>query len=180
MKLLRKIGSSIQTFGALLVVTLHLSCSPSPEYSFQCDGVQLTCPLGWAVTDNEDNGFGYYLSVEKNGWDSSGIMSFSWVNESVDLRTWFALCCEGFVSEYQVLGMDGGFSMGPTYSSQFGRYSAIASDFTSSFLGVDHEGTLFALQARGKAFFILRQEAIEDHFENMNGFRVIEDSFFCQ
>ena len=181
MSILRNISSSIRAWALLFVVILHGACSPSQEYSFQCDGVQLTCPLGWAITDNEDNGVGgYYVSVEKDGWDSSGLMSISWINENVDLDSWFIACREDFVSEYQMLGSDFDRDMSRAHPVQFGRYSGLISEFTSSFFGVDHEGTLFCFQAGGKAFFILRQEALEDHYENTNGFRIIESSFTCQ
>ena len=70
----------------LLFLFITFSCKESIETKFEKDGVSLTCPQGWKITDQENfDDEGYYLSIEKDGFDSSGLFSITWVNINLDL-----------------------------------------------------------------------------------------------
>jgi len=76
----------------ILIASIFLfitSCSESKPAKFERDGVLITSPTGWEITDQESiDDQGYYLSIEKDGFDSSGIVTMTWINGEIDLGEW--------------------------------------------------------------------------------------------
>ena len=65
------------------------ACQETPEVAFEQQGVRFTSPKGWEISDEEDlEGEGYFLCIEKDGFDSSGIITVSWLNEGIDFKEW--------------------------------------------------------------------------------------------
>ena len=59
---------------SLSVLFLVASCqNQSEEKKFKKQGVSFTIPAGWKSVDEEDFGDGYSLSIEKEGFESSGM-----------------------------------------------------------------------------------------------------------
>ena len=59
----------------------------SQEAQFEKFGVKFTCPEGWKITEEEKvEEKGYYLTVEKDGFDSSGLVTLTWIEDSLDLE----------------------------------------------------------------------------------------------
>ena len=77
-------------FTAVLIFTL--SAHHSVAQTFNKQAVSFTIPEGWTLTEEEDfDGKGYYLSIEKDGELSSGLVTISWLNDSADL---ILNCCQ--------------------------------------------------------------------------------------
>lgn len=167
----------------LFLALIAWACGQSPEQPFVSeDGVQLMCPAGWSITENAKNETsGYHLQLEKDGFDSSGIVIFNWTCEVHELEVFFGGATETFVSvaQKQFLGLAFELELGEAHEGSFGGHSALKVEYTGTFLGVDHQGALYALHSAGKTFFIMKQEANEDHAENMPGFSLLESSFVC-
>lgn len=76
----------------ILIASIFLlltSYSESKPAKFERDGFSITSPTGWGITDEENiDDLGYYLSIEKDGFDSSGIITITWVNGEMDLNEW--------------------------------------------------------------------------------------------
>ena len=53
---------------------------------FEKEGMTFIVPEDWKITDEEkfDDG-SYYLSIDKNGFDSSGVLIITSYNNSIDL-----------------------------------------------------------------------------------------------
>jgi len=165
------------------------ACGESTEGPFESDdGVRLTCPAGWSITENKPWSVtenktneigGYYLQLEKDSFNSSGMMTFSWVDQALDRDVFLEGASGPFFSELQdrVTLLD--IQHGSPYEATFGPYPALKKDYTFAALHMEHRGSIYALNAAGKTFLIIKQEAKEDHLDNRSGFEVIESSFHC-
>ena len=159
---------------------LLTACQPSPEVKFDKMGVRFTCPEGWKITEEEDMGEeGYYLSVEKNGFDASAIMSITWVDEEINLAD-FLLEFQESLKENTIYAHSG-LSFEAQIETTFNKRFALASKYSARVLGIAHQGTIYCFKGGGaRTFAILKQEAIEDRQKNKAGFDTIVESFFCQ
>jgi hypothetical protein len=160
----------------LILAAFLVSCNSSPESKFEKFGVSFTCPEGWKITDQENlNNKGYYLSIEKDGFGSSGLMTISWANDSIDLNQDLEIyqnsLKNNIIYKNSVLDFD------QPFDTVFNADSSIASKFKVTLLSVKHEGIMYCFYKNGKTITIIKQEAVEDKKENKNGFDIIEKSF---
>jgi len=135
------------------------------------------CPEDWKVTEEEllDEGV-YYLSVEKNGFDSSGLMSITTFNYSLDLNELIFMNAE----EIRNNTLLNNLNFDSIIDNQFNNINSRSSKFNFNAMGVNHEGVIHAFNSDNYTYVILKQEAIEDNKTNEEGFRVIEKSFFTK
>ena len=163
----------------LLIASLFLfitSCSESKPAKFERDGVSITSPTGWGITDEENiDDLGYYLSVEKDGFDSSGIITITWVNGEMDLNEWVYIYKEEL--ENNIIYKNSNLNFKSVSEDSFNDINSTSLKFTASILGLDHEGNIHFFYKGDKTFAILIQQAIEDNTENKSGFDLIEKSF---
>lgn len=154
-----------------------ISCNhTSPSYTYSNSGLSFTCPQGWMVSDEEEfEGGTYYLSVEKQGFDSSGILTITMLDNYIDLVELSTIMEDelkaNIIYEYSNL------SVGEPYWDYFAGNEAYTVPFTSNILGVKHTGYLFSFYSENKTYSIFRQEADEDSFKNAEGFMIMEDTF---
>lgn len=152
------------------------SCQETPATKFEYDGVSLISPKGWAITDQENlDDEGYYLSIEKDGMDASGLLSISWINYEFDLNEWMSIykdeLTNNIIYEYADL------TFGEQKEDVFNDINTISISFTANILGLKHDGVIHFFYEKDKTFAILRQEAHEDKTSNKDGFELIEQSF---
>jgi len=162
----------------IFTCVIFFSCNESPETNFEKNGVSLICPEGWAITDQEDfDGEGYYLAIEKDGVNSSGIATISWVNNfdiiNFNFEEHLNYFKETLLEEASFLNI----TFSDYYENTFSNLSSMSSNYTFSLLGLDHEGTLNVFYSGNKIFYINFQEAIEDKLKNKNGFGIINRNF---
>lgn len=162
----------------LFSTLIFYSCEENPEYKFNESGVLLTSPKGWSVVDKEDFGSGYYLCIEKDGFDSSAVISFSWVNESLNVKDYI----ENYKEELKdnIVYKNSNLTFEPIVKSEYNKIESYSSRFKFSLLSLDHEGILFSFIKNGRTYIIFKQEAIEDKAKNSIGFKEIEESFIIQ
>ena len=161
-----------------LLVTLLVSCSAasSSEKKFEKSGISFTCPEGWEITGEENiDSSGYYLTIEREGFSSSGLMTISWVNDSVDLVDYLEIYKNEFQTNtvYKYTNL----SFSAPMEIKFNGIDAMATKFTTSILGLEYEGIVYCFYGNDKTLSILKQEAIEDKSKNRDGFDSIEESF---
>ena len=125
---------------ALAVILLFcVSCTKtvSPPSTFSKHGVSFSVPAGWKVTDEESFGEGiYYLSVEKAGFDSSGLITILWIPGEMDLT-------EGIESHREELRSNPMLKLSPPkfgeiHSCDFQGNQAETSTYTMSLLSLIH------------------------------------------
>ncbi|WP_282113833.1 hypothetical protein [Maribacter stanieri] len=51
----------------------------SKTLNFERDGISLTTPKEWEITEQENKDDQGYLSIEKDGFDSSGFITMTWL-----------------------------------------------------------------------------------------------------
>ena len=170
----------LRAISSLLLALTIGSCGESTEGPFESDdGVRLTCPAGWSITEDKPNEIGgYYLQLEKDSFNSSGMIVINWAGEVFDRAVFLDGAVESIVSFQDKLVFND-IELGPSYEATFGPYPALKKDYTFGALHIKHRCSIYALNAAGKTFLIMKQEAKEDHLDSRPGFEVIESSFHC-
>src|ERR1700740_156337 len=76
----------MQKILSLTVTAVLIACSAfiNPG-KFDAQGITFSYPTDWKITGQEDLGAGYYVSCEKEGSNSSGLVTVTWVNQKSDL-----------------------------------------------------------------------------------------------
>jgi hypothetical protein len=166
----------MRTIIYFFLLSLFLSCSEKPATPFIKDGVSFMCPAGWEITDEEKiDESGYYLSAEKAGLSESGLLSVTWMNDTLQLEEWIGICKDELKNN--VVYKNSNLVFAPTTKSQFGVYPSITAHFSFKLLGLAHDGQIQVFYAPHKTFAIIRQEALEDKDKNKAGFEVLEKTF---
>ena len=166
-----------------LVVTILFSVlvvcckqSVSPKFEFDKDGVSFSGPAGWKISDEENfDNMGYYLSIEKDGFDSSGLITITWVNDSLELQDYIKMYQDELRNNPIYTSSNLNFE--PIILNKYNTIDSKSSSYTMSLLGVKHEGIIHSFYGKNKSIILLEQEAIEDRAENESGFDQIETSF---
>lgn len=152
------------------------ACQESVETQFTREGVSITSPKGWKITDQENiDDQGYYLTIEKDGLNSSGLFVLSWVNGPLDLHEWMKMNQDGLKDN--IIFRNTNLKFGDLENDRFNNLNTISSKFTVSVLGLKHEGFIHVFYEKDKSFAVVRQEALEDKSDNKPGFEIIEQSF---
>jgi hypothetical protein len=160
----------------LSILGLAFSCTEATETKFEREGVSLTCPKGWKITEQENiEDQGFYLSMEKEGLDASGLVSISWVNNELALEDWLDIYREELANN--IIYKNSNLTFSDPYEAEYNGLPSQAMTFTVSIIGLKHEGIVHAFYGADKTIAVLRQEAIEDSAENKEGFASIESSF---
>ncbi len=163
----------------LLGVCLTLagcSPSPSPETHFSRDGITFTCPNGWQIKDEENlDGLGYSLSVEKDGFSSSGLIMVNWINIPMDEEMYMETYREELGNN--VIYKNAGMAFTDNVPGEYAGHPTLTCTYTASIMGVDHRGTLHILTTEDKTITLCIQEATEDIEKNAVGFEKVETTF---
>ena len=160
----------------LMLLLLVSSCKEeaTAEYVFEKEGMTFNVPEDWEITDEEkfDDG-SYYLSIDKNGFDSSGVLIITTYNESIDLDELIYYQKEEILSN--TIFKNSVFE--PIQDDEFNTIDSRATSYTFGLLGLEHEGAIHAFYNQDKTYLVMKQGAIEDKKINNKGFDVIEKSF---
>lgn len=160
---------------SILILLVFVSCKDTPQTMFKKDGVFLTCPKGWKITDKDSlDGQGYYLSIEKAGLNSSGLITITWINNELDQNEWINSYKDGLRNN--LIYKNSNLTFGDIIENQFNNINSTSVNFKVSILGVKHDGVIHVFSEKNKTFSILKQEAIEDKIKNIRGFELIEHS----
>jgi len=143
---------------------------------FQKKGVSLTCPKGWKITDEENfDDEGYYLSIEKNGFNSSGLITITWYYEILELEEVMNVAIEELKKSF--IHKNSNLKLGELHQNKYNFIDTAAVNFSMSTIGLKHRGEIHVFHKEGKIFCINKQEAIEDKGKNSEGYKIIENSF---
>jgi len=143
---------------------------------FQKNGVSLTCPKGWKVTDEENfDDEGFYITIEKNGFNSSGLITITWYYEIIELDQVMDVAMEELQKSF--IHKNSNLKFGELIENKFNFINTSFVNFNMSTIGLKHQGEIHVFHKEGKTFCINKQEAIEDKGKNSEGFKIIENSF---
>ena len=157
------------------VLIINSSCQESKETSFDKYGVSFICPKGWRIVEEEplEDDYGYYLAIEKEGFDSSGLVVVMWLEdiivheEVIDMQ----------IDELKAQMTHKNLKPGYITSGDFNDFKSQVLEFSFSLLGIPHDGKIYCFQNDQRTYLIFMQEALEDNGVNKEGFEVIEKSF---
>ena len=161
---------------SILILFTCSSCQETPQAKFEKDGISLTSPKGWKITDEgniEDQG--YFLSIEKDGLNSSGLITLSWVIGEFDLNEWIEIYKDELKNN--LVYRNSNLSFSNEKQDKFNGITTTSLEYSVSLFGLKHEGIIHFFYENNKTFALLKQEAIEDKIKNKNGFELIERSF---
>ncbi|MBN1759587.1 MAG: hypothetical protein JW863_14770 [Chitinispirillaceae bacterium] len=165
---------TIKTIIAAILVSISSCGSKSNGGDFVKDNVSFSYASGWSITEQEDYGeSGYYLSVEKKGFDESGLMTVTWINAIRDSMDYLEIIQQ----EYRKQKLLKNLEFAPIRKSTFNGMPSLSCDFKFKTIGVGHNGTIYVFLKGGKTYSIIRQEALEDVSKNKEGFELLESSF---
>ncbi|QWX85408.1 hypothetical protein H0I23_07135 [Cellulophaga sp. HaHaR_3_176] len=160
----------------LLVLFAFSSCQNTPEEKFENEGVSFISPEGWEIADEENlDDIGYYLSIEKDGMNSSGLIAITWLNKEIEVIDWMNIHKDEMNNN--ILYKNSDLIFEKELEGNFNDFNTTYLKYTLKLLGVKHEGAIHFFKAKGKTFSILIQEAIEDKASNKSGFELVEKSF---
>ncbi len=159
----------------ILLTCLYLTAckSETPPTEFSRNGVSFTVPAGWSISEEEDYGTGYYVSIEKEGFSESGIFMVTWIEGDMSAEEFLELNRESLL-EQEVYN---NLSFSPIDITKFGNYDAKHLFFTTDVMKIEHRGDMYSFSRCGKTVYVLKQEALEDSKTNMKGFEEFEKSF---
>ncbi len=166
----------------LLILSVTTSCLRLPEKKkdkgvpniVDRDSYTFSHPGDWEVTEEElvEEG-AYYMSIEKKGFESSGLMTITAFDYDIDLDALVNLNLE----ELQSNKLFRNFTASQITEDTFNTVTAKSATYHFRIIGMDHEGEIIVFQHQGKTYSILKQGANEDEKDNEEGFAMIEGSF---
>lgn len=116
---------------------------------------------------------GYYLSVEKAGFNTSGLLTLTWINGLIDSNEYLEIIQKEFKNQTVLNDLE--FEL--AQESNFNGMQSISCRFTFNTLSVKHKGTVYVFSKGEKTYSVVKQGALEDASENKKGFNVIESTF---
>ena len=146
--------------------------SPSQK-SFENNFLKFSYPEDWIITDDEEMDEGiHYISIEKKGYNSSGIITITSYEGLISLDDLITINIEQLE---QNLGF-ANFKQNAIVESKFNTNQSRSSNFEFVTLGLSFEGTVYAFQGINNSYVLLKEGALEDVKKNSNGFKMIEES----
>ena len=138
------------------------------------DGVSFTYPPGWSITEQADiDGTGYYLSVEKAGFNESGLLTLTWVNGILDSREYLELLQEKYKNQKSLKDL----KFQSVRDNNFNGIQSISCDYKFTTLGLEYRGTIYVFVSGENTYSIAKLEAVIDSSKNKKGFDLIESTF---
>lgn len=148
--------------------------SETSKTKFENNVLAFNYPKDWTITDSETIEKGiHYLAIEKEGLNSSGIMTIISFEDLIDLDDSIMMNIE----ELQNNSLIQNLNFDTIKDSQFNTITSRALHFDFSTIGIKQEGMIYAFSNTSNSVVILKQEALEDIKENSDGFNTIENSF---
>jgi len=164
---------------AVLFCITVIPASQATAGEFKMAGIVFSFPDDWSITGQQDlDGEGYYLSCEKDGENSSGLVSVAWVNDTRELEATIGEYKQGLVNSFGEQGFEADFS--EIVKTTYRDFGAVKITYTLSIFGTDHTGALYTFHACGKTVTVLTQGAVEDAKANANGFNTVWETFKCK
>lgn len=161
----------------LVLSSFLLSCSGPKEKVYEKNGISFSYPGNWGVKEDIDYGDGsYYLSIERKGYDESGLVVFAWVKSDVESSIEEMLEASlDFLRESDVIE---NLVISPVTPVTLNGISGIYVSYTMSIQGImPHTGKFYLLENENWKVSFLQQEADEDAEKNKAGFKLIESTF---
>ena len=158
-----------------ILVIVSFGCgTQKSDGNFSKEGVSFSYASDWNITEQEElEGGGYYLSVEKEGVNSSGLVTLTWFHEDLNPQEYLGIIQEEYVTQNVLNDL----KFQSVRENNFNGIQSISCDFKCSALGVKHSGVIYVFEKGENIYAIIKLTAVEDILENKNGFELFESTF---
>ena len=150
---------------------------PVEKLSYNKEGISFNYPGNWRISDDERRDeITYYVCCEKKGLEESGVFIITMITDSIELED----LLEEYKAEMEVNSIYGRLKFGENKEGKLNTFTTLSCKYSFRTLTIDHVGTMHGFYSCNKTFFVMIQEAEEDHKKNIDGFSMIESSFGCK
>ena len=157
-------------FSCLFVVCF--SCAEEKSDYVNIYGISFKCPPEWKVSNTEDRGAGKFISIEKNGAGSSGLVTMTFTRENFEPAEYLRHMQASFLRQKGFEGL----VFQPARETYYGKHKGITSSYAVDVMSIMHAGEMYVFRENGITMCVVHQEATEDHKENLQGFETIKES----
>lgn len=138
------------------------------EYS--ADGVSIKYSSDWILESEDYEGEGHYLSLEKKGFESSGLYQLYWLNDHNNIEN----LLEDQKRDLVDIPTFSGIRFSDNFKTNYGKFEGIASNYKIPLLEI--EGTIISFSHDDKGFVVMKQQDYDTDHVNKKGFEIIENS----
>lgn len=168
-----------QTILLFLIVSLLSSCdlvgSEHKRSKYRRDGISFEIPEGWSITKEKPTSNGaLILSIEKDGFDSSGYVSIVWFDEIIDLDNWKDKYLESFKNNEQLKNTTIQFS--EYTKDRYSQFEAKKINYSFFVVGFKTVGEIYLFYQSGKSISVIQQFIEDEQHLVEPGLQVIEHS----
>ncbi len=148
-------------------------CGAAPDKTYDRNGIAFSYPADWRVTEEEDYGDGgYYLCVEKNGFDSSGLVMITCLDREYSSPEVYT---DALLENLREKPQFEDIVVTPAVAGTYGNYPAQVVTYTMSVMGImPHTGSVWLFETEDVFVAVVEQQADKDNVENAKGFGTIE------
>ncbi len=161
---------------AASIVFIAFACGVASAKGFDEYGISFSYPTDWHITENSDADDTQFISVEKEGIESSGMVAMQTLNKIYDI--------DSFVDAYRDSMANNDvfddLEFSSVTSGAYGHYSCDTFSYSMSVMGIPHHGRIYIIDDSDRYVIIMEQEADEDRAVNATGFDAIRTSLTLQ
>ena len=142
--------------------------------NFLKDGVSFKYPSGWSIDEEGDlDGSGYFLSVNKSGYDASGLFTVTWIEGILDSHEYLEIIQENYGDQKVFDDLE----FKAASDNDFNGIPTISCDYKFNTIGIKHRGVIHVFSKGERTYSIVEQETIEDISKNKEGFDMMKSTF---
>lgn len=146
------------------------------EKRFIKDGLSFNYPNSWIISEEEDlNGMGYYVAVEKKGVDESGLFIVVWANQEVPVKDEIIETQNSYRLHKDFQNVKFEPIIG-TSLNEYEPYTFSCNGYFTYLNELKHKIVINVFHSKGKTFRVIQQEAMEDSSKNEKDFNTIISS----
>jgi len=167
-----------------LLVLLLLVCfapnvlgqSSEIDNFFQKDGISFWYPKDWYISEEDyDEEMDYHsVTIEKEGTESSGIVSISWINVDFELIEWMDIYTNLLTN--QPFYIESKIKLEDLNEGKYNDENCKTLKFNFELDNEKYTGVIYGFQKSNKTISILTQSSISEEEINKLGFEKIENS----
>jgi len=157
----------------LFFMFLFLSCDSEKIYNK--NGIRFTIPKGWKITNENVYSNTFDLSCGKSGLFSSGLVSISYVNDSIDSNENLIQ----YIKEMNLLSFALKAKFTEPADKLFNKYESRFARLNSKPIVAAQNEEIYCFLAFDKSFTIIIHQAKKDSISNQLAIEKIINSFEC-
>lgn len=160
----------------LVIVSLIVFSSgySMAQNSFSKDGVSFKYPSDWEITEQNDlDGNGYYLAIEKIGEEESGLVVITWINKEIEGEEYMKIIQDQYKDQEDLESL----TFETTKKSTFNKVPSVSVNMKFDLDDRNFKALIHTFVSTERTFLVLKQNVYEDISKNKEAFNLIESTF---